>query len=123
MIFFFIGALKYGMIRTLMEQGYEVMVDDTHTTETSIRRLLEINLNATFILIDTDIEECIQRAINTNQEDLVGVIRRHHSNLQDFIGIGDTNLPQDIHFALAIGYRIVGIRDNVVARMEHTKRV
>ena len=115
-------ALKYGMIRTMMEQGYEVMVDDTHTTATSIQRLVEINLNATFMLIDTDVDECIQRAKDTKQEDLVGVIHRHHCNLLELIGVEKT-LPKDLHLSMALGYRLAGIRDDVVAMMEHTKRV
>jgi len=115
-------ALKYGMIRTMLKQGYEVMVDDTHTTDVSVQRLLEINHKANFMLVDTDVDECIQRAIKTKQEDLVEVIKRHHANMKQFIGVDqyDGDLPTDIQLSMAIGYRIAGLRDDVISQMDYT---
>ncbi len=118
-------AIKYGMIRTLIQQGYEVLVDDTHTTEISIKRLIEIDTNADFVFIDTDVDECIQRAINTNQTDLVGVIQRHHANLRRLTGTwhSEHDLPTGIKGVIAIADKVVTIRHNVIDSLEHTKRV
>lgn len=115
-------AIKYGMIRTLMEQGYEVLVDDTHTSPPSIQRLLEINIRADFVFIDTDLRECMTRAITTDQSDLIEVIRRHHFNLCHLIGQKTSlYMPDDAVERIAEAVRT--IRGGVVERMEHTKRV
>jgi hypothetical protein len=70
------------MIRALLERGFDVMVDGTHSTEISIKRILEIDINATAIPIFVDCSECIKRAKDTNQEDLIPVIERIHDNLR-----------------------------------------
>lgn len=117
-------AIKYSMIRTLMEQGYEVLVDDTHTSEPSIRRLLEININSDFCIVDTDPVECINRARATNQTDLVDVVHRHHWNLRNLIGIQpDVNFPSGALLAAYVAKAVRLIRGGVIERMEHTKRV
>lgn len=74
-------AIKHIMIRSHLERGATVIVDGTHSTEISIQRLLEIDNNAVAIIFDTPAEECIKRAINTNQEDLIPVIKRIEKNL------------------------------------------
>jgi len=48
----------------------------------SIKRLLEIDNNAVAITIDTDEATCIQRAIDTNQNDLIPAIKRVGRNLK-----------------------------------------
>jgi len=102
------------MIRTLLEQGYDVMVDGTHTTVPSITRLLEIDPDAQFHFVNTDKNVCIQRARATNQEDLVKVILRHYHNVQQLTDADPVN-------NLAIAIR--RIRHDIKERMEHTKRV
>jgi predicted kinase len=69
-------AIKNYMIRSLLHRGHDVWVDGTHTTETSIRRILEIDLDAVPHLIETPKEECLRRAIATNQRDLIPIIER-----------------------------------------------
>lgn len=81
-------AITHVMIRTLLNQGYDVIVDETNTTEISIQRLLEIDPNATPIFIDTPIEECKKRAIETGQPDLLPVIDRIYGNLQRIKEVG-----------------------------------
>ncbi len=74
-------AIKHIMIRAHLERGASVIVDGTHSTEISIQRLLEIDNNAVAVIFDTPAEECIKRAINTKQEDLIPVIKRIENNL------------------------------------------
>jgi len=73
-----VHAVKHLIIRTYLNQGYDILVDGTHTTKNSIQDLLLIDKDADFYLIDTPAEECKQRAIDTNQEYLIskGVIDR-----------------------------------------------
>jgi chloramphenicol 3-O-phosphotransferase len=73
-----VHAVKHLIIRTYLNNGYDVLCDGTHTTKTSIQDLLYIDKNADFFMIDTDINECKQRAIDSNQEYLIhkGVIDR-----------------------------------------------
>lgn len=74
-------ATKHIMIRTLLDTGFDVYVDGTHSTEISITRLLEIDENAKAVIFDTDLQTCIDRAIATNQNDLIPAILRIHKNL------------------------------------------
>lgn len=74
-------ATKHVMIRALLNRGFDVIVDGTHSTEISIQRILEIDINAVAIPIQTEYNTCIQRAIDTNQSDLVPSINRVYNNL------------------------------------------
>lgn len=74
-------AIKSIMIRSLLRRGMSVIVDGTHTTRESVMRVLEIDPTATAVIFDTPVEVCKERAIATNQSDLVGVIERHAQNL------------------------------------------
>ena len=74
-------AIKHIMIRALLERGFDVMVDGTHSTEISIQRILEIDINAEEMPIITPLQECIERANKTNQPDLIPSIYRVHKNL------------------------------------------
>lgn len=74
-------ATKHVMIRSLLNRGFDVIVDGTHSTEISIQRILEIDIKAKAIPITTDLTLCIQRAVNTNQKDLIPSIRRVYNNL------------------------------------------
>jgi predicted kinase len=72
----YISAIKSTMIKTLLLGGFEVIVDGTHTTERSIKQILQIDKNAQFIVFDTHPQTCRERAKATNQEDLYPVIDR-----------------------------------------------
>lgn len=74
--------LAFGIKQIVIKQllmDHNVMVDGTHSTPTSIKRLLEINMDAQPIMFDTPEATCIERAKATSQDDLVdyGVISRH----------------------------------------------
>lgn len=78
-----ISSIKHLMIRTLL-RSHDVIVDGTHTTWSSIRKLLEINWKAEPYWIQqfsdpnsiNYIELCEKRAIASNQPDLLPVISR-----------------------------------------------
>lgn len=74
--------IKNYMIESLLSRGHDVIVDGTHSTISSVQRLLEIDPNAQYHLINTSAEVCKQRAIATNQEDLIPVIDRHAGQLK-----------------------------------------
>lgn len=74
-------AIKHVMIRAHLSRGATVIVDGTHSTDISIKRLLEIDENAVAIVFDTPKEVCIQRAIDCGQNDLIPAINRIESNL------------------------------------------
>lgn len=77
--------LVYGMepifIRALLNNS-DVLVDETHTTERSISKILEIDLSAKYFLVDTPLDTCLLRAYETNQPDLLSSIRRCHGQLE-----------------------------------------
>lgn len=73
------------MVRTLLLSGYEVLIDETNTSEMSIRRILEIDKNATPVFINTPLDICIKRAIDSRQFDVINSIYRHHSNINSIL--------------------------------------
>lgn len=74
-------ATKHVMIRSLLDRGFDVCVDGTHSTDISLTRLYEIDINARGILFRTSSEICKNRAIATSQYDLIPIIDRIESNL------------------------------------------
>jgi len=82
-------AIKHVMIRAHLARGFDVMVDGTHSTSISIKRLLEIDKNATAIMFDTTMEECIRRATATGHLDLTtGPIQRIANNIAEINRVG-----------------------------------
>ena len=63
-------------IRMFYEQGYEVLVDETSTSERSISMYLKICEDAQPIFIDTPIEVCKERAVKSGKEYLLDAIDR-----------------------------------------------
>lgn len=97
----YVEAIKTTMIRTLLFRGFDVIVDATHTTEYSIKKILQLNDDVEFIYIPSDLETCIERAKNTGKPDLVPVIKRHHQQIKyviDNYGSYD-NLIRNIEFS------------------------
>jgi predicted kinase len=78
-----IFGMKYTTLRALLKSNDHVLNPETNTTERSIRNLLEIDPKCIFIIFDTPLEICIQRAIDTGQSDLIecNVINRHYQNM------------------------------------------
>ena len=82
-------AIKHVMIRAHLARGFDVIVDGTHSTSVSIKRLLEIDKNATAIMFDTTMEECIRRATATGHLDLTtGPIQRIANNIAEINRVG-----------------------------------
>jgi len=82
----------YVMIRALLLGGFTVLVDETNSSEMSITRILEIDSEAKPILIDTSEEVCIERAIATNQKDLIPVIKQIRRNIDRLKAEGIDNV-------------------------------
>lgn len=74
-------AVKSVMIRALLSRGMNVMVDDTHTTEQSVRRLFEIDNAAQYKRFETPPGTSKTRAYQFGFMDLFPVIERHWSQL------------------------------------------
>lgn len=79
----FVHAITDLIVRTYYGMGYHVLVDETNTTKSSIRKWLSIDPDAQAIFIDTPIEICKERAYMSDQADLVekGFIDKHFRNL------------------------------------------
>ncbi len=69
-------------IRALLSRGYDVIVDETCTTESTLLRYLKIDGEAIPVFIDTPAEECVRRAIKNGREYLVGPIERMDEQLR-----------------------------------------
>jgi predicted kinase len=62
--------------RALLRAGYDVLIDETGTTESTIKRYLKIDPDAEAIWVDTPEEECVRRATITNKPYLIPPIKR-----------------------------------------------
>jgi predicted kinase len=69
------------MIRSFLSRGFHIICDGTNTTKSSIKRLLSFYPNAEYFILDTPIEECKNRADNSNQKDLFPIIERMNEQL------------------------------------------
>lgn len=69
--------------RALLNLGYDVLIDETCTTEQTLLRYLRLDPNAICIYIDVPEEECIRRAIETNKPYLIGPIKRMSKQLKE----------------------------------------
>jgi hypothetical protein len=75
-------------IRSLLKiDNVHVIVNGTHTSEKSIKEILQIDINAQPILIPTTPEICIERAKATGQPDLERPITRMAENLEALVKI------------------------------------
>lgn len=85
--------------RALLSRGFDVIVDETATTEETIRRYLMLDIDAIPVVIQTPLEVCLERAVKTNQEYLLGPIRRHHAQfvkLTEDFGATMSRLRQEV---------------------------
>ena len=109
----------------LLHDDYKIMLDDTHTTVSSIRNILNMNIDAEFIYIPCDLEVAKQRAIDTNQSDLIPVIDRMHQNLRklyDYDKSEDDYPKNGSWFEIGIYRSVEKIRDEVRKVKEYSNR-
>lgn len=111
-------AIKHAMIATLLEQGYDVLVDGTHTSEVSMTRMLELDVHAEFCLHDTSLGQAVDNARKSGQSDLVNVIYRHSNNLMD-----GNKVLRGSDLVRHLQKRQRYHRAEVVVRAEYSKRV
>ena len=79
----YVDAIKYTMVRALLKTGHTVLIDETNTSERSIRRILELDIGAQVAVVPTSKEECLKR-IGENKS-LIKPIERMWNNLCDLI--------------------------------------
>ena len=78
-----VSATYSVMINALiLNPKLHILLDDTHTTVSSVRNVLNLDPDAEFIYIPCPVEVARKRAIDTNQSDLIPVIDRMYDNLQ-----------------------------------------
>lgn len=85
--------------------NYDVVVDDTHTTAESVKRIYECHEDAVAIPIPTSPEICKERAIKTGQPDLAKIIDRMAINMAISYGIRLEHIEETL----------INIRSSVIA--------
>jgi len=80
--------VKDYMTETLLSRGHDVLLDETNTSVESIKRILRFDINANYRLIDTPLSVCLQRAVDTGQDDLEEPIKKMWYNLQQLLSYG-----------------------------------
>jgi predicted kinase len=68
--------------KALLHRGFDVIIDETCTTEATLLRYLKIDVNATPIFVDTPESVCIERAIAAGKSYLVQPIKRMSRQLE-----------------------------------------
>lgn len=73
-----VHSIKHTMIKASLLRGHPVLIDETHSSDRSIKELLDLTPNVYGYFMNTSPSECERRAIECGQNDLVdlGVIRR-----------------------------------------------
>lgn len=112
------------MVRALLlNPQLHVLMDDTHTTVSSIRTVLTIDDNAEFIYVPCDSAVARRRAIETNQTDLIPVIDRMYNNLIKLSNYGmHPQLCDQIPLDTSIYKSIESIRAEVRKTKEYADR-
>ncbi len=77
-----VRATKHLMIKSLLSQGYAVIVSDTHSLEASFYPLFEMDKNATPVFLKYNKAGCTKRAKECDSYDLIPVIKRITKNIQ-----------------------------------------
>ena len=99
-----VDSISETMIKTLLIQGQDVIYDDTNSTPKNIRRLFMLDPDAVYYYVSTPADICKNRAIHTNQSDLIPVIDRIDGQICKLIldgyhtvGKGDEDNPITEH--------------------------
>lgn len=89
----YVSAIKHTIIKAQLLSGKDIIVDGTHTTIASVKKLertIEELESLTgekeqiaFIFVSTPKEACIERAIKSNQADLIPVIEKMATQLEE----------------------------------------
>jgi predicted kinase len=69
--------------RALLNRGFDVIMDETCTTEQTLLRYLRLDRAATAVFINTTKDVCIERAKASGKEYLVGPIERMAGQLDE----------------------------------------
>lgn len=72
-------------VRALLKR-HNVLVDETNTNKMSIIQWLEEDINAIPVFVNTHIDICKKRALETGQPDLIPVLDRMYTNLRSTFG-------------------------------------
>lgn len=103
----FVDAVKWTMVRTLLNSGYTVLLDETNTSERNIRKIFEIDQNAEFVYVDTPVEVCKKRA----NETLWKPIDRMANNLLELALMHDDFFVEGFPNLNSLRYVITNIRE------------
>ncbi len=68
--------------RALLRRGFDVMIDETSTSEATLRRYLKIDPEATPVFMDATEDECVERAIKDGKRYLIHPISRMAKQLR-----------------------------------------
>jgi len=78
----FVRATVLITAKVLLRSGYDVLLDDTHTSLKNVEKILDVDKNAIALIINTDHETCIKRAYICGHDDLYHPILRMVENLK-----------------------------------------
>lgn len=83
-----VWATRDIMLKALLEQGIDIVIDETNVTKKSRSPILELaaqefNYHTAAIVMKTDKETCKERAIKTGQPDLISVIERMANSYEE----------------------------------------
>jgi hypothetical protein len=90
-----VNAVANTMVRALL-QHHNVLLDETHTSKSTLLQTLQIDPDAIWYFVDTKSDVCKQRARDSNQTDLYGPIDRMVGNLIKLCNCGWDTIPHEL---------------------------
>lgn len=80
----YVWALSKTMVETLFNTGYKsVIIDATHTKKPWRKQWKSKKWDVVFVVFNTPVETCLDRAKNTDKEYLIPVIKRMAKEFQE----------------------------------------
>lgn len=76
-----VDTITHYAVKALLKEN-SVILDDTHTTEKSIESVYIIDVDAIPVYVETDLNTCLDRAIQHEQKYLIKAIHRFHNNIE-----------------------------------------
>lgn len=86
-----VWSIRNIMLKYLMQQGVDIIIDDTNTLRQFRAPVIKMAKEFGYYIVgnmitEVSVDECIERAIITGQDDLVPVIKKMHGQIEHFSG-------------------------------------
>ena len=79
----FVEAIEDVTVRLYLEQGYDILIDETNTTDRRIKKCFGWDIGADYHIVEVPLEVLKHRCYATKQDDMLKVVERHTNNIKE----------------------------------------